>query len=78
MAVLYVVDVPEFQPLVAYAEAVDLVVSKHGAYYKIEAEEELVILRASTGMDAAIWFGGLVGGYEGEVLEFTEDVLRIG
>jgi len=79
MAILYVLDVPEFKPLVDYAEgAPDLAVSQHGAYHKIEAAGELTILRQPTGMDAAIWFGGLVGGYEGEVKEFSEDVLRIG
>ena len=37
----------------------------------------LIIKRKTTGMNAAIWFGGLVGGYEGEVVEFSGDVLRI-
>ena len=81
MAVLYVVDVPEFQPLVDYAENTpELTLARHGAYHKIEAKNggELIIHREPTGMDAAIWFGGLVGGYEGEIVEFSEDVLRIG
>jgi hypothetical protein len=38
---------------------------------------ELIIKRKATGMNAAIWFGGLAGGYEGEVVEFSGDVLRI-
>tara|TARA_B100000315_G_C14512537_1_gene557662 strand:+ start:238 stop:477 length:240 start_codon:yes stop_codon:yes gene_type:complete len=79
MPVLYVVDVPEFQPLVDYARnAPELTVSKQANYHKIEAAGELVIHREATGMDAAIWFGGLVGGYEGKIVEFSEDVLRIG
>ncbi|MDP7624239.1 MAG: hypothetical protein QF493_04700 [Rhodospirillales bacterium] len=38
---------------------------------------ELIIKRKATGMNEAIWFGGLAGGYEFEVVEFSEDMLRI-
>ena len=38
---------------------------------------ELIIERKATGMNEAIWFGGLAGGYEFEVVEFSEDMLRI-
>ena len=38
---------------------------------------ELIIKRKVTGMNAVIWFDDLVDGYEGEVVEFSEDVLRI-
>jgi len=78
MAILYVLDVPEFSPLVAYAEgASDLNVSAHGAYHKIESAGDLLIPRAETGMDPAIWFGGLVGGFEGQIAEFNETTLKI-
>ena len=78
MAVLYVLNVPEFAPLVNYAEgAAELTVRDHGNYKKIETTSELVIPRAATGMDPAIWFGALVGGFDGSIDEFSEDILKI-
>jgi hypothetical protein len=78
MAVLYVLDVPEFSPLVDFANgAVDLTVTDHGAYKKIKAVDTLTIPREDTGMDPAIWFGALVGGFEGRVEEFSESFLKI-
>ncbi len=78
MAVLYVLDVPEFAPLVEYARgASELNVSDHTPYKKIAAEAELMIPRADTGMDPALWFGALVGGFEGKIEEFSEQRLKI-
>lgn len=78
MVVLYVLDVPEFSPLLSYAEgALDLSVSDYGIYKKVEAETTLMIPRAATGMDPAIWFGALVGGFDGTLDEFSEDILKL-
>ncbi|MFP6713488.1 MAG: hypothetical protein VB913_17540 [Rhodospirillales bacterium] len=78
MAVLYVLKVDEFKPLLDYAEAAeDLSISNHGAYQKIKTDGVLIIPRVATGLDPAIWFGALVGGFEGAIEEFSEDTLRI-
>jgi hypothetical protein len=79
MPALYVLSVPEFQPLIDYAEAAaDLTVTHLGDYRKIEAAGEITIRRAATGLGQAVWFGALVGGIEGEILEFNEKRLMIG
>ena len=78
MAALYVLSVPEFQPLIDYAEAAaELTVSALGDYRKIEAAGAITIPRAATGMGQAVWFGALVGGFEGAIEEFTETRLII-
>jgi len=78
MAVLYVLDVPEFSPLVDFSKRVsELSVTNHGAYRKIEAADKLTISRIDIGMDPAIWFSALVGGFEGNIEEFSEHTLTI-
>ena len=79
MPLLYVLDVSEFASLVSYAEAdKSLSVSRSGVYYRIESDNDIVIQRADTDMGEAVWFGALVGGFEGRLIEFTEHILRIG
>jgi hypothetical protein len=79
MPALYVLSVPEFQPLIDYAEAAaDLTVSAMGDYRKIEGAGTLTIPRAATGMGQAVWFGALVGGFEGDIIAFNETQLVIG
>ncbi|MCZ6605256.1 MAG: hypothetical protein O7A03_08945 [Alphaproteobacteria bacterium] len=79
MPALFVLDVPEYAPLVAYAQSqAGLTISSLGGYRKIEANDEIAIPRAATGMGQAVWFGALVGGFEGAILEFSETRLAIG
>ena len=79
MPALYVLSVPEFQPLIDYTEAAaDLTVTALGDYRKIEAAGTLTIPRVATGLGQAVWFGALVGGIEGVILEFNEKRLMIG
>ncbi len=79
MPVLFVLDVAEFAPIVDYAEGrAELTVTSLGTYRKIEADGEIAIPRAATGLGQAVWFGALVGGYEGTIVEFSETRLVIG
>ena len=79
MPVLFVPDVPEYAPLVDYAAGqAGLSVSTLGAYREIRGDREISIPRAATGLGQAVWFGALVGGLQGEILEFSETRLVIG
>ena len=79
MPALFVLGVPEFTPMVDYAEAHgDLTVTAIGDYRKIHSAAEIVIQRAATGLGEAVWFGALTGGFEGVILEFNENRLMIG
>ena len=76
---LFVLDVPEFAPVVASAQSqAGLTVTSLGNYQKIHGAREITISRAATGLGSAVWFGVLVGGFAGEILEFSETQLIIG
>ena len=76
MATLYVLDVPEFAPLVAAARA-SLDVKKAGDYFAVSARE-VRISREATGLRKAVWYGALTGGFEGALRRFDDDELVIG
>ena len=79
MPTLFVLDVPEFTPLGNYARNdADLTVAPIGNYWKIAGASEISIPRNATGLGQAVWFGVMVGGFEGVVLEFSNDRLIIG
>jgi len=77
MPSLFVLDVPEFAPLIAGA-ASGHQVRRRGGYATIEAPEKVVVERARSGLGDALWFGALTGGYEGRIVEFSADRLVIG
>jgi hypothetical protein len=80
MTRLYVLDVPEFRPLVDAARArADLaVVGPAAGYFRIEAGGQLRIARAETGLPEALWFGAFTAGYDGEELVIDSDQFWIG
>ncbi len=70
MPSLFVLDVPEFAPLLKGAgNSYD--VSRKGGYAAIAAPDELIIERAASGLGDAVWYGALTGGYEGRIREFS-------
>jgi hypothetical protein len=77
MPILFVLDVPEFAPLIAGA-AGGHKVRRRGGYAAIEAPDNVVVERARSGLGDAVWYGALTGGYEGRIVEFSADRLVIG
>ena len=77
MPSLFVLDVPEFAPLIAGATAGHRV-QWRGGYAMIEAEDKVVVERARSGLGDAVWFGALTGGYEGRIVEFSASRLVVG
>lgn len=75
MPTLYVLDVPEFAPLLQAARAA-LQVTKHGDYFALSGSE-IRIPRKATGLRKAVWYGALTGGYEGSLRRFDDDELVI-
>ncbi|WP_324132427.1 hypothetical protein [Bosea sp. (in: a-proteobacteria)] len=79
MVVLYVVDVPEFLPIVVQARGMkncQISKSKHG-YYRIEVTGEITLSRKAMHMKPAIWYGLFTGGLNGEIAEFDRDIVRV-
>ena len=78
MPTLYVLDVPEFAPLVQAARIEGIAVDKREDYYVIAHPRELRISRKATGLRRSIWYGALTGGFEGRLGRFDDDELVIG
>ena len=77
---LYVLDVPEFAPLVEAArqKAGFEIAGPKAGYYRIAAEHQLRIHRADTGLPEALWFGAFTAGYDGEELIIDSEQFWIG
>lgn len=79
MSGFYVLDVAEFDPLVRAAE-------KHercrvhpviAGYRYVEFDGEIEIMRESTSLGEAVWFGCLTAGLDGKITSFTSHSIRL-
>jgi hypothetical protein len=79
MVVLYVLDVPEYRPIVDAARAQgNCDISKsHTGYYRIKSPNEIVLNRQEMKMKPAVWYGLFTGGLNGEIAEFSRDEVRV-
>lgn len=80
MPSLYVLDVPEFAPLVEAARhkgGFEIAGPKAG-YFRIATQGQLRIHRAETGLPEALWFGAFTAGYDGEELVINSEEFWIG
>ncbi|UPT95053.1 hypothetical protein J4G48_0038405 [Bradyrhizobium barranii subsp. apii] len=79
MSGFYVLDVPDFRPLVDAARRDPLCVVRDvvAGYNLIEFHEEIEIDRMATGLGEAVWFGCLTGGLDGRITLFTSQKLRL-
>ncbi len=80
MPSLYVLDVPEFRPLVETARRLGRfeVVGPAAGYYRISTAEQLRIERRDTGLTEALWFGAFTAVYDGEELVIDSHQFWIG
>jgi hypothetical protein len=78
-AVLHVLDVPEFAPLVAASRGRPgvQVAAPQAGYWRIASREALVFERKALGFVPALWNAALTGGFAGEVARFDRDRLEI-
>jgi hypothetical protein len=77
MPAIFVLDVPEFLPLVEHARATgDIrVAGPVNGYFKLEADGALRLSRKALGFKPAVWHGALTGGLVGRIERFDNDVL---
>ncbi len=78
MAAIYLLNVPEFQPIAesAQKQGLDVTVLKCG-YFRVAKPTLLEIYRKPTGVKLPVWFGAPTGGLEGVITQFDKDVLRV-
>jgi len=80
MVTLFVADLPEFAALVEASKKTPgcQVQSPRGGYWRIEGGQELHFNRKALGLKPALWNSALSGGFQGHILEYGRDELRIG
>ncbi|GAA3289201.1 hypothetical protein [Streptomyces cinereospinus] len=75
---VYVLDVPEFEPVVHTARTAGMGVHQMGDYLELTTEDhEVVLHREETGMRPALWHAMLTGGLTGRIISFTPDALHL-
>lgn len=76
---VYVLDVPEFQPIVEFASRQDgcCLSRAHDDYWLIEADRDLRFDRRGIGLKPALWYAMFTGGFEGVITEFGRDVVHL-
>ncbi len=75
---LYILDVPEFEPLVRTAQGAGMDLRRIGDYLELTSpERELVLRRNATGIRTALWHAALTGGLNGRIISFTSETLHL-
>jgi hypothetical protein len=79
MPSIFVLNVPEFLPLVTHAKAVAdwQVHGPHAGYWRIHHPHALRFERKALGFKPAVWHGALTGGLQGRITHFDNDQLVI-
>ena len=79
MPAIFVLDVPEFLPLVehARAQAGCQVEGPRLGYWRITGSPALSFRRKELGFKPAVWHGALTGGLVGRITHFDNDMLHI-
>lgn len=76
---IFVVDVEEFRPIIDAARNLPIttVLGPKAGYWLIESSEELVLHRKAMGFKPALWWSMLTGGYQGRIMLYTRDEMRM-
>lgn len=78
MPAIYFPDVPEYRPLIdALASREDVQRESAQGYVAFRSTTEVTLRREELGVVEAVWFGALVGGYEGTITRFDDQELRL-
>jgi hypothetical protein len=77
MIELYVLDVPEFRPVIGEATSQADRSQKVGDYFRFLSEGPLSISRKSAQARRAVWFSAIGALRNGKVTQFDSDTLHI-
>ncbi|MER8038637.1 hypothetical protein ACWEP8_23075 [Streptomyces hydrogenans] len=78
MPALYILDIPEFAPILHTARIAGMTEEELDGYVKVStAAPEIVLERRHTDVRPAVWFAALTGGLEGRIVRFDFDVLHL-
>lgn len=77
MIELYVLDVPEFGPVITEGTRVAEDAQRVGHYVRLRAHDALIIDRKKAGARQAIWYSAVGALRGGAVAQFDKEALRI-
>ncbi|MEU3647060.1 hypothetical protein AB0E59_27010 [Lentzea sp. NPDC034063] len=78
MPAIFILDTPEFEPIVRTVEHAGMTVRRAGDYLEATSTgAEVTLERAVTGVRPSIWFAALTGGLVGHIVHFDHDLLRL-
>lgn len=78
MTTLFILDVPENKPVAAVAgEDPDVTVEHLGPYFRITAEDAIVVDRRATGCRHAVWYSSVAGLLDSQITQWDKDALRV-
>lgn len=75
---IYVLEVPENESVVKVAAQHPAVtVDKVGPYFRVSADEDIVVDRRATGVRHAVWYSAIAGLEGSIVVQQDKDALRV-
>jgi hypothetical protein len=75
---IYVLDVPEFEPLARAARQAGMRPRPAGDYVELSSpEREVVLHREGTEIRTALWHAALTGGLDGRIVSFTSETIHL-
>ena len=78
MTTVFVLDVPENQPIVAVADKdAAVVVDRVGPYFRVSAPGPIVIDRRATGCRHAVWYSSVAGLVDSVITQWDKDAMRV-
>jgi hypothetical protein len=78
MPTIFILNTPEFEPIVTTARLAGMDVQMAGDYLEAVSPHPTVTLeRRHTEVRPSIWFAALTGGMVGRIERFDHDVLRL-
>lgn len=79
MPTIFVLDVPEFMPLVEHARQAGRfqVDGPRQGYWRVRADGQMQFRRKELGFKPAVWHGALTAGVIGTITHFDNDTLTI-
>lgn len=78
MTVMFVLDVPENEPVVEVAGRSPAVTVEHvGPYVRLRSDGDLQIDRRATGCRHAVWYSCVAGLTGSRIVQWDKDALRV-
>jgi hypothetical protein len=78
MPAIFILNTPEFEPIVETVSHAGMTVRDAGDYFEATSiGPEVTLERSVTGVRPSIWFAALTGGLVGHIVHFDHDRLQL-